>query len=235
MVNQTQNAPNHISKTLIGLTISLVMPIILVFLLTNYISAPTISETQESTIGLVFMWCVFFLLTAYIVFFEKKSLKSVGLTGIKWKPILTAIGLGILLSMLIPAIYLLLPLLFGDTGSSLDASSQRPFILVLFGIITAAVTEELLFRAYPLERLKAISGNHFLGIALSITAFCLVHLFTWDLYHLIGLVLPLGLILTFIYLKTKNLIFTVIVHFAIDLPLLFYMIIFIPTPSQSPL
>jgi membrane protease YdiL (CAAX protease family) len=40
-------------------------------------------------------------------------------------------------------------------------------------------------------------------------------------YHVLGVVLPLGSILTLIYLRTRNLLFTMIIHFMIDLAWLF--------------
>ncbi len=216
-MSQTQ-----LSKTIIGLTISLIAPLIIAFGLFPYISSLKTFENYKSIIGLVFMWCVLLLLIVHITLFEKRKLKSVGLVRINLKQILLATGLGILFSLLIPTIYNLIPLLFGNINTSIDHVSQQPFFVVFFGIITAAITEEFLLRAYPLERLKEISNSNVPGIILSLTVFCLLHVNTWNLVHILGVVLPLGLILTFVYLKTKNLIFIMIVHFMIDFPLLFF-------------
>ena len=145
---------------------------------------------------------------------------SVGLIGIGLKQIILAIGIGVLCSLLIPLVYNLIPLFFEDTDISLVQASEQPFLILLFGVLTAVFTEELLFRAYPMERLKEVFNNDLPGIVLGVIVFCLMHVNTWNFAHVLGTVFPLGLILSIAYSKTRNLIFIMLVHFMVDVPLL---------------
>ena len=93
--------------------------------------------------------------------------------------------------------------------------------LLVLGVIvlTASVTEEVLFRAYPLERVARLTGNMWLAAILSVAAFVAFLLRGWNMAHVWGAVLPLGAILTALYAWRRNLPFVIIVHFFIDLPL----------------
>ena len=90
---------------------------------------------------------------------------------------------------------------------------------ILASIITAAITKKVLIRAYPLERLYELTGSHWIGITVSLGAFLLLNSQSWNLLHTLGVVLPLGILFTIIYLKTKSLLFVIIVHLVIDFPL----------------
>lgn len=206
--------------SLIGISISLLLPLIYILIVFPKLIKPHFEEPFESIIGLAFMWTLSALLLVYIIFFEGQKLTSIGVKRINIKQIFTALGLGLVLSICIPAFYAIMTLLSNESSSnSLSNVFQKSPLLILAGIITASVSEELLIRAYPLERLNNITNNNWLGIILSIGVFTLLHLQSWNLPHIIGVVLPLGIILTAIYLKTRSLIFVIIVHFFIDFPL----------------
>src|SRR3712207_9085630 len=91
--------------------------------------------------------------------------------------------------------------------------------LILFTVLTASVIEEVLFRAYPLERLARLTGRPWPGPLISLAAFVAFHLQGWNLGHVVGVVLPLGAIMTGLYVWRRNLLFVVITHALIDLPL----------------
>jgi membrane protease YdiL (CAAX protease family) len=56
-------------------------------------------------------------------------------------------------------------------------------------------------------------------VAITFTVFVLLHLGGWNLAHVFGVVLPLGAILTGLYLWRHNLPFVMLIHLVIDLPL----------------
>jgi membrane protease YdiL (CAAX protease family) len=45
------------------------------------------------------------------------------------------------------------------------------------------------------------------------------HLEGWNLGHIFGVVLPLGAVMTGLYLWRRNLLFMIITHFVLDLPI----------------
>lgn len=200
--------------------LSLIVPLLYVQILYPAFIKPNFTEPLESTLGLSGMWFITFVLIIYLVFIEKEKPDSIGLRKISFRQFFTALGLGLLLSFLIPAFYFLTGSLFEQAaGKTTMEVSQKTPILVLFGIFTASITEELLIRAYPLERMEKIFSNKWAGATISLIVFVLLHLQSWDLLHITGIVLPLGVALTIIYIRTRSLLFVIITHFVIDFPL----------------
>ena len=54
---------------------------------------------------------------------------------------------------------------------------------------------------------------------LSLAAFVALHLQGWNLGHVVGVVLPLGAVMTGIYLWRHNHMFMIITHSLLDLPI----------------
>ena len=212
---------NVFSKAILaGLVIALLLPSLYIMLVIPFLLKPKVGWQLENIIGLIFLWVVTILLLFHIRFFEKRKFSSIGLKAIDIKNIALAIGVGFLCSLLIPLFYYGMAFLFNNSiDNSIDKLTQQSPIFILVGIITAAITEEILFRAYPLERFYELTGSNWLGIAFSLASFMLLHSQSWHLPHILGVVLPLGILLTIIYLKTRNLLFVIIVHLLIDFPL----------------
>lgn len=208
-------------KTLItGLVISLLFPTAYVFLVLPFLVKSNVNWQQENIIGLVSFWVIALILLIHIKFIEKRKFSSIGFRPIGVKKISLAIGIGFFCSLLIPLFYYGMLFLF-DTSveNSIENLSLQSPIFILVSIITAAVTEEVLFRAYPLERLYELTGRNWIGITVSLAAFLLLHSQSWNILHILGVVMPLGILLTIIYLKTRSLLFITIVHLVIDFPI----------------
>jgi membrane protease YdiL (CAAX protease family) len=204
----------------VGLVISLLLPSLYVMVVLPYLVKPNVEGQVENIIGLVFLWILTVWIFVYVRFFEKRSFSSIGVKSIGIKRIALAVIIGLLCSLLIPLFYFSMTFLTNTpTGNAIESLSQQTPVFMFASIITAACTEEVLFRAYPLERLYELTGSNWLGILLSLGAFVLLHAQSWNLMHILGVVLPLGIVLTIIYLKTRNLLFVIIVHLVIDFPL----------------
>lgn len=208
-------------KTLItGLVISLIFPTAYVVLALPFLVKPNVERQLENIIGLAFLWVITILLLVHIRIFEKRKFSSIGLKSIGIKNISLALGVGLICSLLVPLFYYGMSFLFdASLENSIDNLTQRSPIFILASIITAAITEEVLFRAYPLERLYELTGSNWIGILVSLGAFLLLHSQSWSLLHILGVVMPLGILVTIIYLKTRSLLFVIIVHLMIDFPL----------------
>ncbi len=207
--------------SLFGLTIALVLPLVIVLMVLPVWVNPYLDENASNWLGLAAMWAITGLLYAYIRRYENRGLSSIGLKKITFKQVLLAAATGVLCSLFIPLFYYLMNEIFNSGENTLEEISDKPALLVLFGVITAAVTEETLVRAYPLERIQQLTNNNWPGIITSLAVFTALHFQSWDLLHIFGVVLPLGITLTLLYLKFRNLLFLIIVHLIIDLPLFF--------------
>jgi uncharacterized protein len=125
--------------------------------------------------------------------------------------------LGITVAILTVAASRLLP---PSKGAAVDTvATSGPAWLLLAVVLTASVTEELLFRAYPIERLARLTGARWPGAPLSLAAFVAFHLEGWQLGHVLGVVLTLGAVMTGLYLWRRNVVFVIITHFLLDLPI----------------
>lgn len=82
--------------------------------------------------------------------------------------------------------------------------------------VTAGITEEILFRTYPIERIREWSGNIWLAAFVSISLFAVLHLPFWSLGG--GIQIGVGTIIwTLIYIKTRSIWAMMIMHVANDL------------------
>jgi uncharacterized protein len=206
--------------TAIGLIVALVGPFVVQLVL-----APTLlrSEVRSSTAVLLSQGML--LLAGAVIAisrgWERKPWSWLGLCPISWRAALLAVALGVALGITVPALTMavnrLLPPSPGGTVQSLAGSGSAWLLLV--GVLTASVTEELLFRAYPIERLTRLTGSRWPGALLSLAAFVAFHLQGWNLGHVVGVVLPLGAVLTGLYLWRRNLLFMIITHLVLDLPI----------------
>ncbi len=206
------------ARTFAGLLISLSLPILFSLWFFPACIQLNYDEPAQRLLGLAGMWVILFLLAIYVKKVEHRGFYSIGWQAIKVRRLFFAVGLGILLSLWAPLVYALRSWWSAPADEQMDLLRHSPGVLLL-GVITAAVTEEVLLRAYPLKRLRELTGNQVSGFVLSLGTFVLIHAGSWDLFHVLGVVLPLGLILTLLYLRTRNLPFLIAVHLVIDLPM----------------
>lgn len=83
-----------------------------------------------------------------------------------------------------------------------------------FLVTTAAVTEEVLYRAYAVGAGAAVFGSLWLACVVSVIAFTLAH-FRWGLAHLLS-VLVSAAVLTALFVITHNVWVCILAHAVID-------------------
>ena len=222
-MQQIQKTKAFSSKSIIGLSLSLIVPTIYTLFIGPVFLKPKVTDLTYNFVGFAVFWIVAFGVLIFTQKVENLSLNTIGWHHISWKWILAAIGIGILLSILVPVFTLLLGAIIPSpqTGTIVEVTSSYSWWVILISVITAGVTEEILFRGYPLERLLAGLENKWVSAGISLAFFVAIHAVGWNLAHIIGVVIPLGIVLTGLYLWQRNLIFVMIVHIMIDLPLVF--------------
>jgi membrane protease YdiL (CAAX protease family) len=207
----------NISATITGLLLALLSLPVIGMLTSNF------PEQTRAIWGLALTWIAAIVLLILIKYGEGRPFTSVGFSPITIKEGLLAIGIGIVLSISVPLLTLLASQLLPSAtdGSILDATVQNSWQMLLLGVLTAGITEEIIFRGYLIERLDELTGRPFIAVGVSVLAFTLPHILNLNNTHVVGVVLPLGLILSWLYLSKRNIIFNMIVHIVIDLPLVF--------------
>jgi len=220
----TESITGSVSRsTTLGITLALVVPVLYALWIGPFVVQPATTPATYALTGFVVYWLLAFALTAITKFGERKSLASLGLKRLSWRMGVVAGALGLLLSVTVPLLTLLaaqvLPV--AESGGVVDTASRYPAWVMLLSILTAGITEEVVFRGYVLERLLQRTENLWISAVISLAAFVMAHGSGWNLGHILGVVLPLGALLTGLYLWQRNLIFVIIVHVLVDLPLFF--------------
>ena len=206
--------------TTIGLVVALAGPF-----LVQFVVAPRLLQLVHPTIAVLLAQGLLWLLSGTVIgitfFWQRQPLSWLGIRPIAWPWALLAgvlgVGLGVAVPLLTMGMNRLMPPSTGGTVASVTTSGPAWLLLVV--VLTASVTEELLFRAYPIECLTRLTGSRWPGAVLSLAVFAAFHLLGWNLGHVVGVVLPLGAVMTGLYLWRRNLGFMIITHFLLDLPI----------------
>lgn len=187
------------------------------------------SRNQHAPIKAAFhlssLWGLALAVVAIVLFLERRSLASIGIEGGHYGA--WAAGAIIGLTMVTLTV-LSLHLGLQRGGSAIPEGSARglkrltdmPLWFRYAAVITAAITEEILFRGYPIERLHEITGNVWLAAAIPLFVFVVAHLGGWSARHLVGVLFG-GVLLTGLYLVTRDLVACMITHALIDSTIIF--------------
>lgn len=213
-----------ISKiTIIGLVLSLAGYLIISVILDLPTLRTVLSPNNLTLLKLFLIWVLAATVITLVIYGEGRALRTIGLKPITIKETLLAIGLGILLSLSVPILTVIVSRIIPSSqeGSVTAVVMNVPAGIMLLATLTAGITEEILYRGYAIERITEITGNQWLAIFVSVATFVLVHLAAWNWTHIVAVVLPLGIVLSGIYVWKRNLILNMVVHTLIDLPLVF--------------
>lgn len=169
-------------------------------------------------------WIATIILVGFVLWVERRPLASLGAAWPSWSDLRvglvgTAGGL-----LTVPVTLPLTNALGFRAGEEALASIlQFPLWAVFVLVITAAVTEEVLFRAYPIERLAEITGSIRVAAGLSLVAFMLLHVPAWGVGHLIT-ISGISLILTVLYARYRRIGPVMVMHFLTN----FFLLIVFP-------
>ena len=141
------------NKKFLGLFIALVLPLLYVLVLSPVLLKPNVNEPIHTLIGFAVFWGLGIGMFLYTRCFENRPLSTIGWKSVSWKGALLALGLGILLSLLVPLFTLLASAVFPttDQGTIIQVTERYPWWILLLSVLTAGITEEILFRGYALE------------------------------------------------------------------------------------
>lgn len=196
--------------TILGLFIALGLPVIL----SLYWGSVRDQLADPSRVVLVLAreWGIALLLLAVILFWEHQPLSSIGFRKMSWRDALWGIA-GFLLGALTFIITTPIVQAFnlGTTGGGIAQLATVPLGLRVAIVLTAGITEEILFRGYPIERLNALTGRIGLSAVIAYLVFVLLHIPFWGL----GGTIQIGvwsLLITALYVWRRNLPTCMLMH-----------------------
>ena len=162
-------------------------------------------------------WLSVALLTAYIIAIEGKNLASILLVRPKAKDLAWAFIFWVIATGWNWTMNIMVAPQAQNEG--LGTIINLPIPVIIGMIFTTAITEEILYRGYPIERLGELTGNKWIGVAFSLIVFLLPHInffgVQWLLYHGVGTILTYVL-----YMWRRNLWACILMHFLGNAPLL---------------
>lgn len=163
---------------------------------------------------IVWAWVVGILL--YVVRVERRPLSSIGLRAPGVRDWIIAILAGILILALLALILLVVfPALHWSESSQQASILALPYWLNVLIVVRAAVSEEILFRGYPMERLEEMTGSRAIAGVVTCAVFTLDHISFWGWHH-IFIAGTAGVALTVLYLWRRNIWVNMIAHFMVD-------------------
>lgn len=218
-----QSKAKVLPPVLVGLLLTLVVPLLWVFVISPLVK-PLLSSQAFMIVGEVVFWGLALGVIALVVFWERQPLSSVGVRGLTWKEGVLALLLSVAMFVLAPILVIIVARVIGgsvSTMAGLGELAEQSMVLRILLALRAGVTEEILYRAYPTERMKSLTGKAWVGALVGLVVFTILHVPGWGWGHSIGVVLPIGLIFAGLYLWKRNLTLNIVAHFLTDLiPLL---------------
>jgi membrane protease YdiL (CAAX protease family) len=154
---------------------------------------------------------------AMALFWERLPLSSIGFRRPSWG----AFFAGAAVTGGLMAVALAAAGLIAAAGFPIDNQDQEnlviglPIWLQVLVVISAGITEEILFRGYPIERITALTGRRWLGALLPVIVFGAVHAPFWGVAHAVVAGFE-GLLLTAVYVWRRNLWINITAHALLD-------------------
>jgi membrane protease YdiL (CAAX protease family) len=182
----------------------------------RYAAAPRTLAPQIGTVAAIALLVV--ALYVHAVLTDGWRWRDLGFAKVSWWSIPIGLALAaFFIAVLGPALsWALAALGGGGFGTGLGQVAAMPPWLLVATILVVAPAEELLYRAYAIERLGALIGSRPMAGLISLMAFALAHVPLWGWGPALTTVVSGG-ILTIVYLVRADVVALAIAHVTADL------------------
>ena len=151
-----------------------------------------------------------------VLYWERRRLTSIGLRVPRRREAAVGIGAGLFGVVLgLVAVGVAVVTLRLEQPETLWAISRPSLPAQVTIVATAVITEELLWRGYPIERLTELTGNVWLGAAVSGFVFLAVHYPAWGLVRVIPQAVFI-LVIVGVYVWSPNVVACMLTHDVIN-------------------
>ena len=164
-------------------------------------------------------WGFTAIVLLWLLYAERLPVSSIGFRPLTWKGVV----IGIVAALVLTAIQILqfaviVPLFHLDTAAILarrQSIMNTPYWYRILLVLRAAVTEEVIYRGYLIEKVRQLSKSTTAAVILSVAAFTYSHLSGWGPVQLIA-VGGGGLVFALLYVWKKDLPSNMIAHYLAD-------------------
>lgn len=213
-------------STVVGLSVALGLPFVLsgLGLLLGRGREDGLTPSRAGLL-LVQEWAVTLVLLVIVLVWERQSLASIGIKKMSWQDVWWGV-IGFIVGALsfILTVPVVKALGLGTTSGGIAQLAHMPMALRIGVVLTAGITEEILSRGYPIERLYGLTHRLGLSASVAYVAFVLLHLPFWGL----GGTIQIGvwsIVVTILYVNRRNLLACMLMHILNDA----YAFILLPT------
>lgn len=148
--------------------------------LVEFLASILLDDTDLTALvirDLLLKWLLAGFVIGIVVFVEKRSFSSIGVEKISWKDVVGAVLVFLVGAVSYPFTTPLIESLgLETTVGGLEMLATLPLGFVMALALTAAVTEELLYRSYPIERISELTGSPALAAGITFVFFVLFHI-----------------------------------------------------------
>jgi membrane protease YdiL (CAAX protease family) len=174
------------------------------------------SATRSFLANSLATWLLVGVLLTIVLYWERRRLTSIGLRVPSRREAAVGIGAGlggVVLGLV--AIGIAVATLQLEQPETLSAISQLSLPVQATIVATAVITEEILWRGYPIERLTELTGNVWIGAAVSGVVFLAVHYPAWGLVGAIPQAV-FTLVIVGVYVWSRNVVACMCTHGVIN-------------------
>jgi membrane protease YdiL (CAAX protease family) len=200
--------------------VALAWPFVAMFISGSAPGSKDLGNIRQDYSAILRAWIVTLAVIGIIMLWERRPLRSVGFVGIHGRDALAGAGLFAIAFICVAILNVGIVAARAHSANfgpeQVKRIAQVPVWIRLAMLLTAGFCEELLFRSYPIERLRELTGNIWWGAVVSLVLFTAGHI---PLYGLtLGLLIPfiLGLALTVLYVWRRNLPLNATIHALFD-------------------
>ncbi|MFC6976863.1 type II CAAX endopeptidase family protein [Halomicroarcula sp. GCM10025709] len=161
-------------------------------------------------------WVLVGLVFVIVLYGERRRLRSIGLRFPTRGEAAVGLGAGfagVVLGLITTGVAVVTLQLEQPETLSVLGQLSVPVQLAIVG--TAVVTEEILWRGYPIERLTEVTGTVWIGAAVSGVIFLAVHVPAWGLVGAIPQTV-FTLVLVAVYVWSRNVVACMLTHGVIN-------------------
>jgi membrane protease YdiL (CAAX protease family) len=209
---------------LIGLAVAFAWPLLLTI---PGVSTHSIVNPHDDLVDLCLKWFVVAFLCAIAFAAQRWPPSEFGIRWPGWRDLLASLA-GVILAFVLSGAasrFIVLP----SSVSDLQKLAAVPVGLRILVVLTAAVTEEFIYRGFAIEELAYLIGKRWLAGLLSLLLFTVSHAGLYGMSAALIVPFLVGAVLTGLYLWRSNLWSCMLMHAIID----GIMVVVIPAAMQA--
>jgi uncharacterized protein len=171
------------------------------------------------SIGLISKLTVITALPLLVVYWERRSFKSIGVRTLSVRDLLAAVTIFFAFLLLSPRLIGIadkIPAVAAQLTRGGNLYASLPKWLDWSGLLANGIAEEVGFRGYAMERIEELTGSKFIGASVPFVVNVLVHAPVWGLSGAL-VKAPILLLLVALYLWRRSLPACVLAHILIDI------------------